>query len=149
MSLLSISRLSSRPTYLTPWIRGWATGERILNNTEDLRRYLTRRYPRLPSDAIGRRIVNGYAAAGDGTLHPLARGDAVTATSAGLREDLAPYVLSLETPALFVRGARERFRHVRDLGRQRSHSGPTCQPQTCAAPTITCLRSSPRCWPRS
>ena len=86
-----------------------ATGERSFNNTEDLRSYLTRRYPRLPSDAIERRMVNGYAPAGDGTLRPLARGDAVTATCAGLREDLAPYVLSLKTPALFVRGIESPF----------------------------------------
>ena len=45
----------------------------------------------------------------DFTLRPLARADAVAATCVGLREDLETYVLSLEVPALFVRGAESTF----------------------------------------
>jgi 2-(acetamidomethylene)succinate hydrolase len=74
-----------------------------------VRGFLTQRYPRLPPDAIERRTAHGYYPSGDGTLSPLARADAVAATCAGLREDLAPYVLSLEVPALFVRGTESTF----------------------------------------
>jgi 2-(acetamidomethylene)succinate hydrolase len=86
-----------------------ATGARKFTGADDVRGYLARRYPLLPPDAIERRAVHGYAVDGDGTWRPLAGADAVAATCAGLREDLAPYVLSLEVPALFVRGAESTF----------------------------------------
>ena len=126
-----------------------ATGERSFSNTEDLRSYLTRRYPRLPSDAIERRMVNGYAPAGDGTLRPLARGDAVTATCAGLREDLAPYVLSLKTPALFVRGIESPFVTSGRLGGDEVPPARPVDLKRRAAPTTTCPRSGRTCWPSS
>ena len=86
-----------------------ATGTRTFGSTGELQAYLGHRYPRLPPDAIERRAAHGYASDGDSALHPLARGDAVTATCVGLREDLSPYVLALTAPALFVRGAESTF----------------------------------------
>ena len=86
-----------------------ATGARNFNSKEELLGYLGRRYPRLPPEAVERRAVYGYAPAGDRTLRPLASAEAVAATCAGLRADLEAYVLSLEVPALFVRGAESTF----------------------------------------
>jgi len=86
-----------------------ASGARSFTGIEDLRAYLTRRYPRLPPDAIERRAVHGYAPASNGSLRPLASAYATAATCAGLREDVAPYLLSLEPPALLVRGADSTF----------------------------------------
>ncbi len=92
-----------------------ATGARTFNSNEELLGYLAHRYPRLPPEALERRAVYGYAAAGDNTLRPLAGAEAVAATCAGLRADLEPYVLSLEVPALFVRGAESTFVTPRGL----------------------------------
>jgi 2-(acetamidomethylene)succinate hydrolase len=86
-----------------------ATGARNFSSNEELLGYLAHRYPRLPPEAVERRAVYGYAPAGDGTLRPLASAEAVAVTCSGLRADLAPYVLSLELPALFVRGAESTF----------------------------------------
>jgi 2-(acetamidomethylene)succinate hydrolase len=86
-----------------------AAGARPFGGPEEVRSYLSNRYPRLPPAAIERRAVHGYVSAGDGTWRPLASVDAVAATCAGLREDFAPYVLSLEVPTLLVRGADSRF----------------------------------------
>jgi 2-(acetamidomethylene)succinate hydrolase len=86
-----------------------ATGTRNFSSDEEVRGYLSRRYPRLPREAVERRAVHGYGPADDITLRPLARADAVAATCEGLREDLETYVLSLEVPALFVRGAESTF----------------------------------------
>jgi 2-(acetamidomethylene)succinate hydrolase len=86
-----------------------STGAGPFRGAAELRGYLARRYPRLSPEAIERRATYGYAPSGDGTLTPLARADAVAITCTGLREDLAPSVLSLEVPALFVRGADSAF----------------------------------------
>jgi 2-(acetamidomethylene)succinate hydrolase len=86
-----------------------ATGFGSFDSIEAVRDYLIRRYPRLPPEAIERRAVHGYGPAEDGRLRPLARGDAVAATCAGLRSDLSPYLLSLQVPALLVRGAESTF----------------------------------------
>jgi 2-(acetamidomethylene)succinate hydrolase len=86
-----------------------ATGARNFHSDEEVREYLTRRYPGLPRDAVERRAVHGYAPADNLTLGPLARADAIAATCAGLREDLETYVLSIDVPALFVRGAESAF----------------------------------------
>ncbi len=39
-----------------------ATGARNFSNDEEVRAYLTRRYPRLPREAVERRAAHGYAA---------------------------------------------------------------------------------------
>jgi 2-(acetamidomethylene)succinate hydrolase len=71
--------------------------------------YLSARYPGLPPEAVSRRARGGYAPRGDGTLAPLADADAMRATCAGLREDLAPDLRGLGVPAVLVRGARSAF----------------------------------------
>ncbi len=60
---------------------------------------------RLTADRV---TADGFTA-GDFMLRPLAGADAVVATCVGLREDLETSVLSLDVPALFVRGADSTF----------------------------------------
>ncbi len=94
---------------MTPLTREWPRGQGTsiaTKNFWDISPTVTLACrPKLSNDDA----VYGYAPAGDNTLRPLAGAEAVAATCAGLRADLEPYVLSLEVPALFVRGAESTF----------------------------------------
>jgi 2-(acetamidomethylene)succinate hydrolase len=86
-----------------------AGGARAFSDATGVTGYLTERYPRLPPDAVARRARYGYAPDADGRLRPLADAGAMRATCTGLREDLAPDLSALATPALLVRGADSAF----------------------------------------
>jgi 2-(acetamidomethylene)succinate hydrolase len=86
-----------------------AGGARTFADAAEVTGYLTERYPRLPPDAVARRARYGYAPDAEGRLRPLAETEAMRATCAGLREDLAPDLSALATPALLVRGADSAF----------------------------------------
>ena len=86
-----------------------AAGNRLFEDFEEVRAYLSGRYPGLPPDAIVRRVDHGYVRCDDGSVRPRADAEAMVVTCAGLREDLAPYISSLGVPALLVRGADSAF----------------------------------------
>jgi 2-(acetamidomethylene)succinate hydrolase len=83
----------------------------------DVRTYLRGRYPRLPEDAVERRAVYGYERCADGQYRPLADAHAVTATCAGLREDLSGAIHALRVPTLLVRGLDSRVVSTAAFGR--------------------------------
>lgn len=78
-------------------------GDRVFDSHEEIVGYLTGRYERLPNAAIRRRAANGYVEI-DGALVPLADPTAMVETAVGLREDLAPTLRALASPALLIRG---------------------------------------------
>jgi 2-(acetamidomethylene)succinate hydrolase len=86
-----------------------AAGDQAFHNFEHVRTYLSQRYPGLPADAVARRADHGYVRRADADVRALADAAAMVATCAGLREDLAPYLASLDVPALLVRGADSTF----------------------------------------
>jgi 2-(acetamidomethylene)succinate hydrolase len=92
------------------------SGPKSFGDVGDLTGYLSWRYPGLPPDAVARRAENGYAAAADGRLAPLADAGAMRATCAGLRADLAADLRRLAVPAVLVRGADSRFVSQRAFG---------------------------------
>lgn len=86
-----------------------AGGEQIFVDEEDVRAYLSRRYPGLDGAAVTRRAEFGFARGAGGGLEPLADQSAMQATAAGLRTDLAPALAALAVRAVLVRGARSAF----------------------------------------
>ena len=85
-----------------------AGGERIFSSLEEIRNYLSQRYPRLPEDAIERRARHGYECV-HGRWRPLASPAAMRQTCAGLREDLSPALKEISVPVLFLRGAESKL----------------------------------------
>ncbi|MEO7403420.1 MAG: alpha/beta hydrolase [Burkholderiales bacterium] len=86
-----------------------AGGEQLFASNDAVRQYLASRYVNLPPDAIERRARFGYEFARDGIrtlgFRPRADARAMACTSTGLREDLAPFVESIDVPTLLIRGA--------------------------------------------
>lgn len=80
-------------------------GERRFESESDLRKYLTGRYPRLPVEAINRRMESGYQLCGGDAWEAKASSVAMRQTVTGLREDLVPTVASVRVPTMVVRGA--------------------------------------------
>jgi len=85
-----------------------AGGERSFASPEEIRSYLSKRYPRLPQDAIARRAKHGYQHL-NGEWRPLASPAAMRETCAGLREDLSGIVREIRVPVLLIRGAESRL----------------------------------------
>jgi 2-(acetamidomethylene)succinate hydrolase len=79
-------------------------GHRSFSGLVELKNYLRGRYVHLPEDAIERRAQYGYEINEAGEYVPLAAAGAMAETVIGLREDLEPYLSTLETPAVIVRG---------------------------------------------
>ena len=86
-----------------------AAGDQHFDSELDVISYLSTRYPGLGRDAIARRAAFGFCPSTGGSLAPLADPDAMRATAAGLRDDLASALSRLEVPAVLVRGARSAF----------------------------------------
>jgi 2-(acetamidomethylene)succinate hydrolase len=84
-------------------------GDREFGSRDEIRLYLTDRYPLMPVDAIERRVLFGYRKTRDGLYRPLADGAAMAATSTGLREDIAPVLQAISAPTLLVRGAQSKL----------------------------------------
>ena len=79
-------------------------GDRVYRDMDDIRSYLSGRYPLLPPAAIERRAVHGYRPLGDGTFRPLADPRGMGLTAAGLRKDLEAPLRALTRPTVLVRG---------------------------------------------
>jgi 2-(acetamidomethylene)succinate hydrolase len=79
-------------------------GSRGFADLDEVRSYLRDRYPRLPSEAIERRAVNGYTTLRTGLVRPLADTEAMTRTCVGLRSDLSQVVRDVTVPFVLVRG---------------------------------------------
>jgi 2-(acetamidomethylene)succinate hydrolase len=79
-------------------------GSKGFADLDEVRDYLRGRYPRLPSDAIERRTVNGYTTLRTGLVRPLADTEAMTRTCVGLRSDLSKVVRDVSVPLVLVRG---------------------------------------------
>lgn len=73
---------------------------------DEVRRYLTARYPTTPPEAIARRIAGGYRRRPDGRLAPWAERAAMAQASTGLREPLEADVLAVRAPTLVLRGGQ-------------------------------------------
>lgn len=78
-------------------------GDRLFESEEEIKTYLSGRYPFLPPDAIARRAHYGYVQVENG-WRPLAGAEAMQKTAAGLREDLEQPLLQLKVPTVLVRG---------------------------------------------
>ena len=79
-------------------------GNRSFSSPEEIRSYLTNRYPLLPADAIERRTLYGYRKSAKG-WQPLADGQAMKLTVTGLRENIEGVVSRITQPTIMVRGA--------------------------------------------
>ena len=77
-----------------------------LADEEEVRRYLTARYPTTPPEAIARRIAGGYRRRPDGRLAPWADRAAMAQASTVLREPLEADVLAIRAPTLVLRGGQ-------------------------------------------
>ena len=75
-----------------------ATGARRFADLEEVRAYLTARYPAIPPEAVARRMVGGFRAAPGGGVEPLASGPAMVAASWGLRDHFEADVLAIKVP---------------------------------------------------
>lgn len=78
-------------------------GARDFASVDEIKSYLSKRYPRLPADAIERRARHGYEYI-DGKWLPLAAPAAMRQTCKGLRADLAPALKAIKIPVLLLRG---------------------------------------------
>ncbi len=78
-------------------------GNRDFGSRQEVCSYLKQRYPRLPADAIERRVRHGYECV-DGVWRALAAPGAMRETCAGLRADLAPALKAIRVPVLLLRG---------------------------------------------
>lgn len=78
-------------------------GDRTFAAPTDIAEYLRHRYPRLPEDAIRRRVHYGYGRSGHG-FRPLADPNALIQTVAGLRPDFDQHVRTISCPATILRG---------------------------------------------
>lgn len=83
-----------------------AASPEVFADEDEVRRYLTARYPTTPPDAIARRIAGGYRRRHDGRLVPWADRSAMVAASTGLREPLEGDVLAVRAPTQVLRGGR-------------------------------------------
>jgi 2-(acetamidomethylene)succinate hydrolase len=79
-------------------------GLRSFESLASVEKYLANRYPKIPRDAITRRARHGFVEE-DGVFCPLADPSAMAQTVRGLRENLAPALMSVAVPGLLVRGA--------------------------------------------
>ena len=79
-------------------------GARAFSSLDEVRTYLGNRYPRLPADAIERRARHSFECV-DGEWRPLALPAAMHETCARLRDDLSPFLKSIQVPVLLLRGA--------------------------------------------
>ena len=84
-------------------------GDRKFASLDEIRAYLSDRYPLMPADAIERRANFSYRETDDGGYRPLADGAAMAATSTGLREDIETALRQIPVPTLLVRGALSDF----------------------------------------
>jgi 2-(acetamidomethylene)succinate hydrolase len=83
-------------------------GARAFSSLDEVRSYLKNRYPRLPADAIERRARHSFECV-DGEWRPLALPAAMQETCARLRDDLSPFLKSIEVPVLLLRGAESKL----------------------------------------
>lgn len=83
-------------------------GNRSFESIEEIKAYLTQRYPLLPEDAINRRAHHGYHETED-EWRPLASPEAMQHTAEGLRDSLEDAVASIKHPAILVRGAESKL----------------------------------------
>ncbi|MCR9121704.1 MAG: alpha/beta hydrolase [Phyllobacteriaceae bacterium] len=79
-------------------------GAQVFDRPEDVKAYLTARYPNLPAAAIKIRAESGFHAV-DAGLVPLASPTAMAQTVTGLRSDLTGAYREVTRPVLIVRGA--------------------------------------------
>jgi 2-(acetamidomethylene)succinate hydrolase len=79
-------------------------GDRPFPSREAVADYLSERYPRMPADAVWRRVTHGYREV-QGQYRPLADPEAMVQTANSLREDLEPATRDVRRPVLMVRGA--------------------------------------------
>lgn len=84
-------------------------GDREFSSLDEIRSYLSKRYPLMPPDAVERRIRFGYRESDDGGYRPHSDGAAMAATSTGLREDIQPALRDISVPTLLIRGALSKF----------------------------------------
>jgi 2-(acetamidomethylene)succinate hydrolase len=115
-------------------------GDRVFSSLDEVRAYLKNRYPRLPADAVERRARHGFECI-DGEWRALALPAAMRQTCAGLREDLAPFLLRGADSKLVSRGAWAKTKALRpDLPAQEiagaDHYVPEEQPAAVAAAVI-------------
>ncbi len=92
-------------------------GDRDFASRDEIRLYLTDRYPLMPGDAIERHALFGYEKTAIGIYRPLADAAAMAATSSGLRENIAPALREISTPTLLVRGALSKLVSARAFER--------------------------------
>jgi 2-(acetamidomethylene)succinate hydrolase len=78
-------------------------GDRSFASLTQIEEYLRARYPRMPSDAVRRRVRYGYVP-GDGGHRPLADPSAMVLTVAGLRHDFAAETKAITVPVTLMRG---------------------------------------------
>lgn len=83
-----------------------AAGPDAFADEDDVKRYLTTRYPTTPAEAIARRIAGGYRRHPDGRLTPWAGRAQMAQASTGLREPLEKDVLAVRAPTLVLRGGK-------------------------------------------
>jgi len=86
-----------------------AGGDYEFSSLDEIRAYLSDRYPLMPADAIGRRTRFGYREVDGGGYRPLADGAAMVETSNGLREDIESALRNIAIPTMLVRGALSKF----------------------------------------
>ncbi len=79
-------------------------GDRTFGSPAQIEEYLRARYPRMPADAVRRRVRYGYVPA-DGGHRPLADPSAMVQTVAGLRHDFAEETKTITVPVTLLRGA--------------------------------------------
>lgn len=79
-------------------------GDRDFDGLDDVRAYLSGRYRLMPADAVARRADHGYVATSTGTLRPLADGEAMTQTAAGLFEPYPDEYREVKAPMVALRG---------------------------------------------
>jgi 2-(acetamidomethylene)succinate hydrolase len=83
-------------------------GARAFSSLDEVRTYLRNRYPRLPADAIERRARHSFECV-DGEWRALVLPAAMHETCARLRDDLSPFLKSIEVPVLLLRGAESKL----------------------------------------
>jgi 2-(acetamidomethylene)succinate hydrolase len=81
-----------------------ATGARRFADLEEVRAYLSARYPTIGPEAVARRMTGGFRTAPGGGVEPLASGPAMVAASRGLRDPFEADVLAIKVPTLVIRG---------------------------------------------
>ena len=92
-------------------------GDREFSSLEEIRSYLSKRYPLMPPDAIERRTRFGYREVDNGGYRPQADGAAMAATSMRLREDIETALIEISVPTLLIRGALSKFVSAAAFGR--------------------------------